>query len=183
MDSSSGFGANGAPYEYAVSEAKSGTLRAKKIALVAAYVLWGVLLLAIGLLTRLLVPLLALVPLSIWILVFLTWRYTQVEYEYSFFSGKLTVARILGGRTRKVLTEVTIRELSQVFPYTEENLEKAERFGAEETWFAASGTEAPDLYVALWEDKEREKKCMLCFNANEKAIRILRYYNVAALAK
>lgn len=183
MDNSSGFGANGAPYEYAVSEAKSGTLRAKKVALIAAYALWGLLLLAIGALTRLLVPLIALVPLSIWIFAFLTWRYTQVEYEYSFFSGQLTVARILGGRTRRTVAEITIRELSQVFPYTEENLQRAERYGAEETLFAASGTEATDLYIALWQDRETEKKCMLCFNANEKAIKILRYYNAAALAK
>ena len=183
MDSSSGFGANGAPYEYAVGEAKSATLTAKKAALITAYVLCGVLFFAIGAFTRLLVPVLALVPLSIWIFVFFTWRYTQVEYEYSFFSGKLTVARILGGRTRRTLVEVTIRDLASVFPYTDENVQKAERFGAEVTWFAASGMEASDLYVALWQDKERDKKCMLCFNANEKAIRIMRYYNISAFAK
>lgn len=183
MDNTSGFGANGAPFEYAVREAPSATLRLKKIALISAYVLWGVLFFAVGALTRLLVPVLALVPLSIWIFVFFTWRYTEVEYEYSFFSGTLTVARILGGRTRRTLLEVTIRDLAAVFPYTDENVQKAEQFGAETTWLAASGMDAPDLYVALWQDRETEKKCMLCFNANEKAIKIMRYYNISAFAK
>lgn len=183
MNSESGFGANGSPFEYAVAEAKSRTLTLKKVALVAAYVLWALLCLLIGAITLILVPMLALIPLTIWIFVFLTWKYTQVEYEYSFFSGKLTVSRILGGRTRKQLVQVNIRDLEAVFPYGDANLSRVERYNAEETVFAASSMEAPDLYIALWQDEESGKRLMLCFEVNEKALKILRYYNAAALTK
>ena len=184
MDSSSGFGANGAPYEYAVREATSKLLIFKRVALITAYVLWGLILLVLGATVgKLLVPLLALIPLTIWIFVFLTWRFTQVEYEYSFFSGKLTVARILGGRTRRVLTEVTIREADAIFPYVDANVARAEAWRADTSIFAASGMKAENLYIVLWQDEIKKKRYMLCFEANEKAIKIMKYYNIGAFAR
>ncbi len=179
----SGFGANGAPYEYAVAEAKSRTLLLKKIALIAAYVLWVALFGLIGFSTIWTAPMLAFAPLSVIVLIFLTWKYTQVEYEYSFFQGTLTVSRILGSRTRKKLLEIPLRDLSAVFPYEDENVPRADRFSAERTVFAASSASAPDLYIALFTDAATGKRTMLCFEANEKAIKIIRYYNRAALSK
>jgi len=107
MNNDSGFGANGAPFEYAVAEAKTKKLKLKKAGLLCAYVLWGAIALIGGASTGFL-PILCFIPLTIWILVFFTWKYTQIEYEYSFFSGKLTVSKILGGRSRKKMTEVMI---------------------------------------------------------------------------
>lgn len=183
MNSESGFGANGAPFEYAVAEAKSRTLRLKQIALIAAYVLWVAGLLVVGTIVKLILPVLCFIPLTVWIFVFLTWRYTQVEYEYSFFSGHLTVSKILGGRSRKQLIEVQIRDIAAIFPYEDVNLTRAERYAAETVIFAASSDEAPELYIALWQDAESGKRTMLCFEANEKAIKIMKYYNMAAFAK
>ena len=183
MDSNSGFGANGAPFEYAVAEAKSKALICKRIALICTYVLWGLLLFLIGFLTRLLVPLLALVPLTLWILVFFTWKFTQVEYEYSFFSGKLTVSRILGGRTRKKLLEVNIRDIAAAFPYEDVHVPRAEAWHADVSIYAASSLAAPDLYLLLWQNEDSGKRYMLCLEANEKALKIMRYYNMAAFAK
>ena len=126
-------------------------------------------------------PLLGLLPLSIWFWVFLTWRLTQVEYEYSYFAGKLTVSRILGGRSRRILCEITLRELSSVRPCTEDAIARAEQFGAKKPILAASSTDAPDLYVALWdEDGER---CALYFEPNEKALRIIKNYNMSATSR
>ncbi len=178
----SGFSANGAPFEYTVSEKMTSALRLKKIALLAAYILWGVVIFVVGMMVRLIVPFLALVPLSIWIIAFFTWRYTQVDYEYSFFSGMLTVSRILGGRSRKKLTSVVIRDAAHILPYTDENVARAEAFGAKTSIFAASSHDAENLYLILW-DSEETGKTMLCFEANEKAVKILRYYNIAACSK
>lgn len=183
MDSNTGFGANGSPFEYAVAEAKTTSLKLKKIALVALYVLWGASVLVVGMVTKMLAPFIALVPLSTWVLVFFTWRYTQVEYEYSFFSGTMTVSRVLGNRTRKVLLKIAIRELSAVFPYIDANVDRANAYDAERTVFAASSMEAENLYIALWQDEDTGKRSMLCFEANEKALKILRYYNTSAMAK
>lgn len=176
----SGYGNSGVPFEYTVAEGKSVALRLRKIALVGLYVLVGIGLLLLATALRYLVYLVAFVPIAIWILVFFTWRFTQVEYEYSFFAGKLTVSRILGGRSRKVLCEVLIRELAAVLPYEEEYRAKAEQFGAEKSIYAVSSLEAENLYLLLFAP-EGEKRQLLCMELNEKALKILKYYNMSAV--
>ena len=180
MNSDSGMGA-GSTYEYVVSEKKTTALVMKRISLILLYILWAVVLLAGGMMIRLVVPFLAFIPLTLWILVFLTWRFTQVEYEYSFFSGKLTVCRILGGRSRKTLVTLTIKELAEVYPCRDEFVDKANAYRPDRTVYAASDRSASGLYAATWKDEEG-RRCLLWFEPNEKALKILRYYNASALA-
>ena len=115
--------------------------------------------------------------------IWLTWRYTQIEYEYSFFSGTLTVNRILGGRARKKMLEMRIQNFSAIFPADEAHQSKIEAFAANNTIFAASAADAENLWVALWDDAESGKHCALYFEPNEKAVKILKYYNASAMAK
>ncbi len=176
----SGYGNGGVPYEYTVAEKKSSSLMLKKSALVVLYVLVGIGLLLVATAVRYLVYMVAFVPIFLWILVFLTWRFTQVEYEYSFFSGKVTVSRILGGRSRRVLCEVLIRELAAVLPYEEEYRQKAEQFGAEKSIYAVSSLDAENLYLLLYAP-EGGKKHLVCMELNEKALKILKYYNMSAV--
>ena len=183
MNSDSGFGSSGAPFEYTVAEANNKALKTKKILFIVGYILYAAIILGVGAMIKIILPLLCFIPLSLWIIVWLTWRFTQVEYEYSFFSGELTVNRILGNRTRKNLIKVRIQNFSSVFPANEENQSKIEAFAAENTIFAASEATAEDLWVALWDDAESGKHCALYFEPNEKAIKILGYYNKAAMAK
>jgi hypothetical protein len=181
MDSNSGFGSSGAPFEYTVAEAKNKALKTKKALFLTAYVLFVLVVFAI--LSSINPYLIALVPVTLWMVIWLTWRFTQVEYEYSFFSGELTVNRILGNRTRKNLMKVRIQNFSAVFAATELNQSKIEAFAAEKTIFAASEATAENLWVALWEDAESGKRMALYFEPNEKAIKILKYYNASAMAK
>ncbi len=183
MNSDSGFGSSGAPFEYTVAEANNKALKTKKLLFVVGYVAYGAIILALGATTKLFLPLMCFIPLSLWIIVWLTWRFTQVEYEYSFFSGELTVNRILGNRTRKTMTKVRIQQLSAVFPATELNQSKVEAFGVQNTIMAVSEANAEGIWIALWEDAESGKRMALYFEPNEKAIKILRYYNAAAMAK
>ncbi len=177
MDSGTGYG--GSPYEYTVAEKKTPAVKAKKIAFIFLYIFWCAGLLLAGAGFKLILPLLALIPISTWILVFLTWRYTQIEYEYSFLSGRLTVSRIMGGRSRRTVTELTIKDLDAVLPYEDEYVDRINAYGAQVTYAAASAPDSPKAYIALWQ--EDGKKKMLCFEPNEKAIKLMRYYNVTAV--
>ena len=181
MNTDSGFGSNGAPYEYTVAEQKNKALFFRRVTLIAIYILWAAAWLVVGTAIRLIAPLLAFIPLTLWILIFLTWRLTQVEYEYSFFAGTLTVSRVLGGRSRRRLTEIPLRALSSVYPCTEEYAERIDAFRADRTVLAASSSESDGLYAALWSDEETGRQ-ILYFEPNEKALKILRYYNASALS-
>ncbi|MBQ1229432.1 MAG: hypothetical protein IIX80_00210 [Clostridia bacterium] len=181
MNSHAGFGSGGAPYEVAVREAKSGKLMLKKALLILAYVGYAAGLLLLGTTAKLILPLLALLPVTLWIIVFFTWRYTQVQYEYSFFAGEMTVCRILGDRFRKTLVKVPIALLCAVLPYEEDFTEQIKRFDAQDTIFAASSLSAPSLRVALWKDPDDGRKLALLFEPDDHALKILHYYNAAAL--
>ena len=182
MNTDSGLGSNSTPYEYTVSEQKGRSLLFKRIALITIYVLWAFAWVILGAALRIIAPLLAFIPLTLWMLIFFTWRYTQVEYEYSFFSGILTVSRVLGGRSRRTLTEVTLRDLESVCPCNDENAARIDGFLAEHTVFAASSAQSDGLYAAMWNDEESGKQ-ILYFEPNEKALKIIRYYNVSALPR
>ena len=79
--------------------------------------------------------------------------------------------------------KVRIQNFSAVFAATELNQSKIEAFAPEKTIFAASAATAENLWVALWEDAESGKHMALYFEPNEKAIKILKYYNASAMAK
>ena len=178
-----GFNSGGTPFECVVAQQKTTALKMKKAALILIYVLWVAIWLVVGAITKLLAYLFALVPISLWVLIFLTWRYTQVQYEYSFFAGDVTVSRILNDRFRKTMIAVHIRKIEAVFPCNGSYDAEIERFGADKTIFAASTEDAPNLCVALWHDEESEQKIRLYFEPDEKSIKILRYYHAAAMTK
>ena len=165
-----------APYEYAVRQ--KSTVAVKRVTLIVGYVLWAVALLLLGVKIKLILPLLALTPLSLWAIVFLTWRWTQVDYEFSYFAGTLTVSRILGGRSRKVLAEIPLRDLISVRPCTEETAARAEATTTERPLFAISSTDAEGIYIALWNDDDARR--ILYFEPTDKALRIIRSCNFSA---
>ena len=122
----------------------------------------------------------ALVPLSTWILVFFTWRYVAVEYEYSFVSGTMTLTKILGGRARKKVLEVRIKELHTIAPYDGDYIKQAEAFKPEKSYDFVSSMQSPDLYFALFETPEG-RRGIIYFEATKPALKILRYYNTGTV--
>ncbi len=180
MNSDLGRGVGG-PYEYILAEKRSAAQSAKKVTFVLIYIFWCALWLFLGFKIKLIVPLLAFIPLSLWGLIFLTWRFTQVEYEYSFFSGTLTVTRILGGRSRKTLLELELRNLDTVFPHDEEGKRRVQDLSVDELYTAISHPDSPNVYAALWQESGRQH--LLWFEPDEKARKLIRYYQPRAISR
>ena len=176
MYNESGFGTGGSPYEYVVTPKMNTALRMKKMLFIALYILWGGGLIIVGAAVRIIAPLLAFIPVTLWMLVFFTWKYTKVAYEYSFWGGELKVNRMLGEKSRRTLVTVKIRELKAVYPCKDSDRTEIKAFAPEREIFAASSDDAENLVAALWTD-ENNQKTVLYFEADEKAMRILRYYN------
>ena len=182
MNNSSGWSAGNAPYEYIVSEKKTPLLLFKRAALIVFYALWAIGWLLAGVMIKLIVPLLAFIPISLWILVFLTWRYTQVEYEYSFFSGELTASRVLGGRSRRTLCTIKLRDIELLIPCSSDDAAvRIDRFAPQRVLFAASSEDSPTLFAALFKSKDGTPTA-LYFEPDEKARKIVRYYNATAIS-
>jgi hypothetical protein len=163
-------------YEYVVSPAKQPIWRLRRVLAILGYLVYAGGVFAVGVMSKLLVPMMALVPLSTWILVYFTWRYVAVEYEYSFVSGSMTLTKILGGRARKKVLEVRIKELHMIAPYDGDYIKQAEAFKPEKSYDFVSSMQTPDLYFALLETSEG-RRGIIYFEATKPALKILRYYN------
>ncbi|MBE6633680.1 MAG: hypothetical protein E7620_04970 [Ruminococcaceae bacterium] len=178
MYNESGYGTGADPYVYAVTPKKSKALTLKKLCMIAVYVVWVVGLIGIGAAVRIVAPLLAFIPVTLWMLIFFTWRYTQVSYEYSFWGGSLKVTKLYGDRTRRLLLDVKIRDLEGVFSRGS----KAWEALPEHSIHAASSEDAERLVAAVYRDCKGERS-VLYFEADEKARDILRYYNASAFSE
>ncbi len=171
-----------ATYEYVVSPRKQAKWKWKRVGMIALYIVYVITLLAVGIRARLLIPLLTFVPLSTWILIWLTWRYVSVEYEYSLTGGVMTLSRILGGRSRKTEAEIRIKEMHMIAPFEGEYIKQAEAYAPERTIDFTADLQHPDVFFALYETSEG-RRGILYFEATDQALKILKYYNSATVVR
>lgn len=172
-------------YEYTVKQKNEGKWIARRVGLIFLYAAFVFAWVVMGLTTRILVPLLALIPVTTGMLIFATWRYVSVEYEYSITSGVLTFTKVFGGRSRKKILEVALKDAILIAPLDDERARAAaERYHPEREFHAISSLSSPDVYFILFEyenKKEKEKRRgILYFEATEKALSICRFYNKSA---
>ncbi len=174
-------------YEFAVKQRIEGKWRLARIGMLFFYVAFVGAWLTFGFTLSLFVPLLALIPISTWILVFFTWRYVSVEYEYSITGGELTFSKIFGGRSRRTVMTMKLRDAVRIAPLADEaEAARATAYHPEREFSAISSLYAPDIYFILFEyhffegKKQRTRRAIFYFEATAKALQICRFYNASA---
>lgn len=171
-------------YEFVVSQKIEGNWRVARIGMIALYVCFVLGCLLAGISLNVLPPL-ALVPVLTWILVFCTWRYVAVDYEYSITSGELTFSKIFGNRSRRTALKLTLRDAVRIAPLENaDEAAKATAYAPEREFSAVSSMSAPDVYFILFEyatngGKEKHR-AIFYFEATQKALQICRFYNPSA---
>ena len=118
---------------------------------------------------------LAVLPLCLLGLVLYFWKIFNCELEYSMTSGIMTFSRIYGGLKRKKVLELTIKDFRGIAPRTAESDAKLKAQGVAKTYMFASHSTAEDQYYATFE--ENGILCVVYFEATEKTLKLLRYYN------
>lgn len=162
--------------EYNVEKKSEGAHRAKRIFLILGYILFVIVLFGLIYASNF-IPMGALIPLLTWILIFFTWRYVSIEYEYTLSSGVLTVAKIYGKRKRKIMLEAALRDMSFIAPLSKSYTGRIS--GVKRTYDALSSEKSPNAYFALFKDKDG-KSAVLYFDACKKFIAISKFYNNSA---
>ena len=167
-------------YDYAVKQKKTPAVRLGRILLVVGYVLFAVVMMILGAVTRLGAPVVALTPFALALIIFFTWRYTSVEFECAFTSGEVTVSKIYGGRSRHELVTFRLRDCTLIAPITDRMAtDKAALFRPHDIYHALSSADAPDAYFAAFE-REDGTRGLVYFEVTQKALRICHFYNAAA---
>lgn len=173
-------------YEFVVAQKAEGRFLRRRILFVLMYFAYVATFLTVGIITRIGIPLVALVPVTTWIIIFFTWRYVQVEYEYSITSGILVFTEIYGGRSRKKMMEVHIKDATAILPIDDPKTEaQVDRFAPEIVYNAIHTKKAEDTYVMLFTDETdkvrgKGKNIAFTFVATTQALKVLKYYNPLA---
>ena len=160
-------------FEFVVDERAEGKRKALKFwgrfALLAFVTIWVV----VSLCT---IFYLAVLPLCMLGLVLYFWKIFNCELEYSMVSGQMTFCRIYGGMKRKKILELTIKDFREIAPRTAESDAKLKaRNDVAKFYSFSSHSTAEDQYYATFE--ENGSLCVVYFEATEKTLKILRYYN------
>ncbi len=172
-------------YEFAVSQKNEGKWRAARIGLILFYILYVLGIVFVGMKYSVIAPLLAFIPLSLWVIIFITWRRVSVDYEYSVTSGTLTFAKIYGNRSRRKIFEMNLRDAVRIAPLgDEEEAARGAAYHPEREFVGVSSMSAPDIYFILFElnDKKsgEKRRAIFYFEATSKMLSICRFYNAAS---
>lgn len=168
-------------YEYVIVPRRTAKNKLHKALLIFGYVLFVIAWFVFGSGTGL-YALMALIPLTLWMVVFATWRYTNVEYEYSLLSGRLTVSKIFGGRSRKKVLELDLRDAEAILPLGEKQTERViDDFDPQSETSFLSHRESPEAYAVLYRDEDT--RCAVYLEINDKMMKTCKLYNAQALRR
>ena len=175
-------------YEFSVKQRIEGKWILARAGLIFFYISYVAGWLTLGFTLRLVVPLLALIPVTLWILWFFTWRFVSVEYEYSITSGELTFSKIYGRRSRRAVLTLKLKDAVRIAPLDGgEESARAEAYRPEIAYSAISSLRAPDVYYILFEHgdkngkgRRKQHRAIFYFEATERALQICRFYNPSA---
>lgn len=160
-------------YEFVVAEKPEGLRKLKKalcrIAVLSVPIAFVILCMALQLYP------VAILPLSFLGVVLYFWKLFNVEWEYSLTSGIMTFSRINGGMRRKKVLELHVKDFHEIAPYNDEAKAHLETLPLVKNHLFVSSMAAEDIYYAVFEEDGDLQ--VIYFEATEKALHILRYYN------
>jgi len=171
-------------YEYIIKRKTEGKVLLKKIGVGLLYLAFAlVLLILINYLSpkELYIPLILISLALTALLIFATWRFTCVEYEVVLGGGDLMITVIYGKGFTKKLLNVPINSILELGEYDDAAYEAVSKLSLQKNYICMSSLSAPDIYYAVFdEDKDR---CILYFDAPERAVEILKRQNSAAFRR
>lgn len=160
--------------EYIIKQRNEPSVIAKKAALILMYT---VIFAALALLSFLFAPTGFLLPFILLsaaftaILVFATWRFVCLEYEISAGRYEITFTVIYGKTLRKRLVSAELDSLSEIGDY-DASFDRIQRISLQRSYSCVSSMSAPKIWYAIFDCGE--DKCIVCFEANDSLLNILR---------
>ncbi len=159
--------------QYAYEKKVEGTLAVLKVLLILGYILFVSAYFLFCFITRI-IPLFAVCPIFLWILVFFTWPLVKYDIRYTFEHGILTVYkdyRWLKGKKSKKLLCVNVQNATRIAPYTGEKLEGrvydfTSSKNASSLVFLETKNDSREVITLIFDSIERINK-LLCSFAKE----------------
>lgn len=178
-----GENATGNFVNYGVKKKTDGPILARKLLLILSYTAFVAVFAAFcfGLILPVKIPpFFAFVILFTCIIVFFTWRYVQIEYEYIILDGEFRMLKIYGAKQMRELCRVRVSGMKVIAPYNGEYMAAADAIPYSRRIMAVSSPSAADIYYAIFADADGADSAVF-FEVTEKTMKVLRYYNSAVV--
>ena len=165
---------------YGVKKKPDRELKRNRALLLGGYILYAILYLmfflgALGVPIKLPMAI-TFLPVTLWIIVFFTWRYVSVECEYQILDGEMKFMEIYGSKNMRELCRVRVSAMTRIAPYSGEYKAEADAISEDNRCLCVSSMDASDIYFAKFKNVAGED-CVVFFEATEKTLKVLRYYN------
>ena len=167
-------------YEYTVAQKSEGKWKIRKCLMLTAYFVYTLAYFLAIYISRI-IPLGALIPVTLWILIFFTWRYVKPEYQYKINEAILTFNIIYGSRTKKKVTAFKICDAEHILPLAEAETIMRD-YAPKITYNALPSNQCTDAYAILYKD-EMGTPCAFLFKATEQGLKSLRFYNSKTIVR
>lgn len=162
-----------ANYEYTVAQSCEGKWRLFKWLMLLGYVAFAGIYFLIAYLTRF-IPIVAILPLFLWILVYFTYKYVKPEYKYKITEAHLYFYRLLGKSEHQIL-KIRLCDAAFIMPL-EDALEEIKAFAPKNTYSALPSKFSTDSYIILYKNDKDEPSAFM-FRATADALKCLHFYN------
>ena len=166
-------------FEYSCEKAAKGTWLLRKILFVFLYGVYTASYFLLIYVTRI-IPLGALIPVTLWILIYFTWRYTSPEYRYVIERDRFTLFVKYGTSKPRLLTEFNISQAISITPVSTKNGSKAV-FSTTKVYNALPHKDVDNAYCMIF-NSPAGKLCAVYFVAIPEALRLIRLYNKNAIS-
>lgn len=159
--------------EYVVAKKSEGSYKAKRIAMILFYIFYAVavLVLCIGVMKN--VFIVAVVPITLYVIFLLTWRFVNIEYKYETRGSKLVFSEIIGGRKEVEKATFEIAKVSAVVPMNKP--EELAKYTVQNTYDARPSVSASECY-ALFANDQNDVSSVFYFQAPERVLKSVKYY-------
>lgn len=119
------------------------------------------------------VPLGALIPVTLWIMIHFTWRYTSPDYKYTVDAGNLSFYVSYGKKTHEKF-KLRIKDAIMIAPRDKIG-DSLRDLKIEKAYNALPSKKEQDAYAIVF--KKETKVCIFCFKVTRDTIKSLHYYN------
>ncbi len=174
---------NNQTYDKLVRTSTDAKIKTKKILAVIGYALFFSVWIILALNNPdIFVPMIVAGILCTVILMTISWKYFDVEYEYSIWYGTFTLAKIYAKKKRKNLLTADVKEFLLIAPATDEYVSKANHFEPKETFWAISSKSAENIWIFVTGGKD-EPRNLVFFEADERSLAMLKQANPSVFVR
>ena len=161
-------------FEHSVAEKAEG--KRKLVKALGRFALIGIVVAYVAVTFIINMPMLAIIAMVMLPVILTLWKRFNCDFKYVIEGASMTFYYVyFASKKPKEILKVVIKDFHEVAPRTAESDEKIKADGYNKVYMFASSTKAADQYYATFE--QNGEKCVVYFEAVEKSLSLLRYYN------